>query len=70
LIAAGGVVVGDLVLLIALVAQAPVLLSEPSRTGLGVVLAGLAALASLIRLTLTARNTRRLRRSRAVLGTA
>jgi hypothetical protein len=70
LIAAGEVVVSDLVLLIALGTQAPALLSEPSRTGLGVVLAGLAALASLIRLTLTARNTMRLRQSRAVLGTA
>lgn len=70
LIAAGGVVVGDLVLLIALGTQAPVLLTESSRAGLGVVLAGLAAFASLIRLALTTRNTMRLRQSRAVLGTA
>jgi hypothetical protein len=69
LIAAGGAVVGDLVLLIALGTQVPMLLAEPSRTGLGIVLAGLAALASLIRLALTTRGTMRLRRSRAALGT-
>lgn len=70
LIAASGVIVGDLVLLIALGTQAPVLLTESSRTGLGVALAGLAACASLIRLTLTTWNTLRLQQSRTIVRAA
>lgn len=70
LIATSGAAISDLVLLIALGSQVPVLLNASSHAGLGVEFAGLAAFASLIRLTLTARGTMRLRRSRAALEDA
>ena len=65
-IATGAAILADVVLLLALSAQAAAGLTVPTETA---VLAGLAALASLIRIIFTARGTRRLRRTRAILAT-
>jgi len=62
-LAAGGAILGDLVLLIALSIQASPVLTAPDGG-----LAGAAMLASLIRLTLATRGATRLRRARALLG--
>lgn len=69
-IAAGGAMLGDLVLVIALSTQVPAMFAGPSGAVVGTGLAGLAALASLSRLALTAWSTARLRRLRAALAEA
>lgn len=65
-IAAGAAILGDVVLLLALSAQVSAVLTLPA----GAVLAGLAAVASLIRLMATAQGTIRLHQTHALLATA
>lgn len=65
-VAAGTAILVDVILLLALSTQAATVLAGRS----GAVLAGLAAVASLVRLTVTAHGTIRLRRTRALLATA